>query len=69
MWPIFLEVFNDEYFSKMVRDQKTMKFLNLKQGKMTVVEYNTKFMELCRYVKGISQGEEVQSWTTMEYTK
>ena len=26
-----------------------MEFLNLTQGKMTIVEYNAKFMELSRY--------------------
>ena len=50
LWPRFLEMFNYKYFFEMVRDQKTIEFLNLKEGKMTVVEYNTKFMELCRYV-------------------
>ena len=53
LWPRFLEVFNDEYFLEMVWDQKTMEFLNLKQGKMTVVEYNTKFMELYHYAPHI----------------
>ena len=53
LWPRFLELFNDEYFLEMVRDQKTVKFLNLKQGKMTVVEYNTIFIELCRYAPHI----------------
>ena len=53
LWPRLFEVFNNEYFLEMVWDQKTMKFLNLKQGKMTVVEYNTKFMELCRYTPHI----------------
>ena len=45
MWPRFLKVFNDEYFLEMVQDQKTIEFLNLKQGKVNVVEYNTKFIE------------------------
>ena len=45
MWPRFLEVFNDEYFLEMVQDQKTIEFLNLKQGKVNVVEYNTKFIK------------------------
>ena len=57
LWPRFLEVFNDEYFLEMVRDKKTIEFLNLKQGKITVVEYNTKFMELCRYASHIVSTE------------
>ncbi|GFY90880.1 hypothetical protein Acr_07g0010760 [Actinidia rufa] len=31
LWPRFLEVFNEEYFPEMVRDQKIQEFLNLKQ--------------------------------------
>ena len=49
IWPRFLEVFNEEYFLEMIRDQKVQEFLNLKQGNMIVVEYNAKFMELSRY--------------------
>ncbi|GFZ16748.1 hypothetical protein Acr_26g0000180 [Actinidia rufa] len=37
LWPRFLEVFNEEYFPEMVRDQKIQEFLNLKQGNMIVV--------------------------------
>ena len=53
LWLRFLEVCNEEYFSKMIRDQKNMEFLSLTQGKITVVEYNTKFMELSRYAPHI----------------
>ena len=42
-------MFNEEYFLKTVRDQKIVEFLNLTKGKMVVVEYNVKFMELSRY--------------------
>ena len=52
-WPRFLEVFNEEYFFEIVRDKKNAKFLNLTQGKMPVVEYNVKFMELSRYAPHI----------------
>ena len=48
LWPKFLEVFNGEYFSKMVRDQKVQEFLNLMQGKMIVVG----IIIFCHYVKG-----------------
>ena len=49
LWRIFFEVFNEEYFPKIVEDQKTMKFLSLRQGNITIVEYNAKFMELSCY--------------------
>ena len=45
LWPRFLEVFNEEYFPETVRDQKTIEFLSLTQGKMIVAEYNAKFIE------------------------
>ena len=53
LWPRFLEVFNEKYFYETFRDQKITKFLNLMQGKMTVVDYNVKFMELSRYATHI----------------
>ena len=34
-----------------------MEFLNLKQGKMSLVEYNIKFMELCCYAPHIVSTE------------
>ncbi|GFY87122.1 hypothetical protein Acr_05g0007610 [Actinidia rufa] len=57
LWPRFLEVFNEEYFPEMVRDQKVQEFLNLKQGNMIVVEYNAKFIELSRYAPRIVSTE------------
>ncbi|GFS36588.1 hypothetical protein Acr_00g0046820 [Actinidia rufa] len=57
LWPRFLEVFNEEYFPEMVRDQKIQEFLNLKQGNMIVVVYNVKFMELSRYAPHIVSTE------------
>ena len=57
LWPRFLEVFNDEYFPETIQDQKIQEFLNLKQGKITVGEYNTKFIVLCRYAPHIVSTE------------
>ncbi|GFZ19571.1 hypothetical protein Acr_28g0002760 [Actinidia rufa] len=59
LWPRFLEVFNEEYFPEMVRDQKIQEFLNLKQGNMIVVVYNGKFMELSRYAPHIVSTESL----------
>ncbi|XP_057464965.1 uncharacterized protein LOC130754733 [Actinidia eriantha] len=44
LWLRFLEVFNEKYFSEMVKDQK-------------IIEYNAKFMELCRYAPHIVSTE------------
>ena len=47
-WETFKRVFMEKYFPEDVRN-KEMKFLELKQGNMTVVEYASKFEELVRY--------------------
>ena len=57
MWPRFLEVFNEDYFSKTVKDQKITEFLNFIQENLTVAEYNAKFMELSRYAPHIVSTE------------
>ena len=41
----------------MARDQKVAEFLSLTQGKMIVVEYNVKFMELSHYAPHIVSTE------------
>ena len=38
-----------------------MEFMNLKQGKMIVVEYNVKFIELCRYAPHIVPTEALKA--------
>lgn len=39
----------EKYFFEDIKNKKEMKFLELKQGNMTVVEYAMKFEELYRY--------------------
>ncbi|XP_010027256.2 uncharacterized protein LOC104417730 [Eucalyptus grandis] len=48
-WNIFLEVFNDKYFSETAREVKMAEFQHLRQGSLTVDEYEAKFTELSRY--------------------
>ena len=48
-WTQFKEIFNDKYFPLSLRSAKEAEFLHLKQGNMTLVEYDQKFEELCRY--------------------
>lgn len=40
---------NTKVFSQSFRDQKETEFLELRQGSMSVVEYETKFNQLSRY--------------------
>ena len=48
-WTQFKEIFNDKYFPLSLRSAKEAEFLHLKQGNMTLVEYDQKFEKLCRY--------------------
>ncbi len=46
----FKKNFEDEYIPPTVKNQKCNEFLNLKQGNMTMVEYQRKFDELSSLV-------------------
>ncbi|KAL8105647.1 hypothetical protein AgCh_029446 [Apium graveolens] len=49
-WERFKELFLEKYFPQFVHDQMELKFLELKQGNMSVTDYESKFEELSRYV-------------------
>ncbi|XP_074363196.1 uncharacterized protein LOC141703633 [Apium graveolens] len=49
-WERFKELFLEKYYPKYVQKQMEVKFLELKQGKMTVLEYEKNFIELSRFV-------------------
>ena len=48
-WAKFQELFMDKYFPDTARHAKAQKFLELKQGVMTVIEYVARFTELARF--------------------
>ncbi|KAL3617349.1 hypothetical protein CASFOL_038762 [Castilleja foliolosa] len=48
-WENFKTAMNDKYFPQSYTDQKESEFLHLKQGSMTVTEYERKFNELSRF--------------------
>jgi len=60
-WAIFVERFKDRYFSQYIKDQKRKEFFNLFQGIMSVVEYESKFLELREFVP--------ESYTTRDLYK
>ena len=41
--------FSVGFLSIMLRDEKTQKFMNLREGNMTVQEYGLEFNQLSRY--------------------
>ncbi|KAL3754128.1 hypothetical protein ACJRO7_001386 [Eucalyptus globulus] len=48
-WNTFREAFNDKYFSETAREVKITEFQRLRQGSLTVDEYEAKFAKLSRY--------------------
>ena len=48
-WAEFQELFMGKYFPDTARHAKAQKFLELKQGTMTVIEYVARFTELARF--------------------
>ena len=49
-WAEFQELFLGKYFPDTARHAKAQKFLELKQGAMTVMDYVARFTELARLV-------------------
>ncbi|XP_040932073.1 uncharacterized protein [Gossypium hirsutum] len=50
-WECFQEEFHKKYISQRFMDQKRKEFLELKQGKMTVTEYECEFVRLSKYAR------------------
>ncbi|XP_028054209.1 uncharacterized protein LOC114258457 [Camellia sinensis] len=48
-WAQFNEIFYNNYFSQCFKDRKVSEFQELKQGKMSIAEYEAKFTELARF--------------------
>ncbi|XP_018685045.2 uncharacterized protein LOC103995568 isoform X2 [Musa acuminata AAA Group] len=56
-WKVFVEKFNEKYFSDYIKEQKELEFLNLVQGNLTVAKYEAKFIELSRFATYITDDE------------
>ena len=52
-WTFFVDSFREKYLGEAQLSGKIQEFMNLKQGKMTVTEYVTKFTELARFARTI----------------
>ncbi|KAL8155364.1 hypothetical protein AgCh_000664 [Apium graveolens] len=57
-WDRFTQLFLDKYFPRFMETQMEIRFLELKQDKMTVAEYEAKFTELSRFVPEFMNTEE-----------
>ncbi|XP_074363335.1 uncharacterized protein LOC141703797 [Apium graveolens] len=56
-WDDFLREFRDKYMPEIYKDEKQREFLTLKQGIMSVAEYEVKFTQLSHYVMVIVSTE------------
>ncbi|XP_057481971.1 uncharacterized protein LOC130768882 [Actinidia eriantha] len=59
-WQWFLEFFNDQYFLRIYGTQKEQDFINLKQGRMTVVEYEEAFTTLSWFAPELVCAEDAK---------
>ena len=48
-WASFSSLFMEKYIPRTLRDRKRDEFLNLEQGRMSVIAYEAKFRALSRY--------------------
>ena len=60
-WEEFIDVFNVMYYPEQLREQKSREFSNLKQGEMTVRDYEQKFIQLERFSLGICTTEKARA--------
>ncbi|KAA3487306.1 Protein MCM10 [Gossypium australe] len=58
-WDFFQVEFRKKYISQRFLDQKNKEFLELKQGRMTMTEYERKFVRLSKYAREYVSTEEI----------
>ncbi|XP_057983529.1 uncharacterized protein LOC131168221 [Malania oleifera] len=56
-WGSFKQVFYDQYFPVTTRNVKAKEFFNLTQGRLTIQQYATKFLELSRFAPSMVPDE------------
>ncbi|KAA8525008.1 hypothetical protein F0562_011354 [Nyssa sinensis] len=66
-WRRFTELLYEKYFLKSIREGKKVEFIELKQGNMTVAEYEAKFIELARFAPDMTEIEREKN--NEEYVK
>ena len=60
-WEEFIDVFNVMYYPEQIKEQKSREFSNLKQGGMTVWEYEQESMQLERFTSGLCSTEKARA--------
>ena len=57
-WDLFVEEFNEQYYTHFHRDQKRQEFFRLKQFGRSVIEYEIELRELAKFVPELANYEE-----------
>ena len=57
-WDLFVQEFNEQYYTHFHKDQKRQEFFRLKQYEKSVIEYETKLRELAEFVPELANSEE-----------
>src|SRR5262249_681632 len=52
-WEEFLIVFRQKFFPEYIQDKKEQEFLDLKQGSLSVIEYEARFAEMEKFAPHI----------------
>ena len=60
-WELFQEEFRKKYISQRFVDQKRKEFLELKQGKMSVTDYEREFVRLSKCARECVSTEAIMS--------
>ncbi|XP_057982394.1 uncharacterized protein LOC131167615 [Malania oleifera] len=56
-WGRFKQVFYDRYFPTTIKNAKAEEFFSLTQGRLTIQQYATKFMELSHFAPSVVPDE------------
>jgi len=62
----FKEVFLENYFPHSIHIQKEIKFLQIRQGEMTVAEYLAKFESLARFTHYLKDNPQ-DDWKAIKF--
>ncbi|KAG5536038.1 hypothetical protein RHGRI_023734 [Rhododendron griersonianum] len=60
-WTRFKEIFYEKYFPQTLKDNKCTEFINLKQGNMTVSEYDKAFTDLSQFAPHMISTENLKA--------
>ena len=55
---MFVQEFNEQFYTQFHRDQKRHEFFRLKQFGKTIIKYKTKLRELVEFVPELANSEE-----------